>query len=761
MEEKLETGVPGWLHGQLDDEQIRAVTAQEKAVMVLAGAGSGKTRSFAYRVAWLIREQGVPPWRILALSFTNKAAAEMADRVQIIGAGMGEDFHQVQCSTFHSTGARLLRQYASAIGLSSGFVIFDDTDSKKLINVILKEKELDGAVNANLISDWIGRYKDGLCSIDSMKPPIGITGELAMEILLEYENRLIQSNACDFADLIRHLVIAAAENEEVAQSIGERYHHVLVDEYQDTNASQQALLQVLTGVYGNIWVVGDEDQSIYGWRGADPANMSSFLVEHEGAALYRLQHNYRSLPSILTAADGVISRNVARIGKILIPHREGGDQIQVMESFDGREEARLVVDDLEAVLREEPDVDTGILYRLNSQSRLFEEELARRGIPFRVLGGVGFYERAEVKDLLAYARVVVNPDDEISLRRIINTPRRGIGQVAIDAIVEAGGGGGFASGLQALATGSSRGRQPRSISKIQDFYGLMEQLREGCSRMDASNALRYIFDKVGFRTWLAEKSELERLDNIRELLNAAADAVIREPGLALSSFLEDMALVASVDKVEGSDRANISLLTVHSAKGLEFSNVYLVGFEDGLFPLIRESSDGVDAFGHDLLEEERRLAYVAMTRAKNRLHISHAAYRFRNGITLASTPSRFLHDIPTQVVGRVVVRLEDETGADNSFGTSCFSSCVSSGRFNHGDFRTTTDDDFHMDHSHVEYDEDYEFMAGMDALGPGTVVSHPVWGEGKVISISSTRKLRVEFNLGIKRINLGDVVILQ
>jgi ATP-dependent DNA helicase UvrD/PcrA len=622
----------------LNPQQREAVLASEGPVLILAGAGSGKTRVIATRIAHLVLDRGVASDRILAVTFTNKAAGEMRSRVEsLLG---GEALH-AWISTFHSLCVRLLRREAQAAGLPPGFVIYDEDDQLAAVRQALRELEL---------SEKLHPPRRVLSRISAAKNRPGsgsdgsFAGELQGRLAARYAEILRQADALDFDDLLLRAVELLAREAEVRERYRRRFLYVLVDEYQDTNRPQYELVRLLTGEHGNVTVVGDEDQSIYSWRGADIRNILDFERDFKGARVLRLEQNYRSSQAILDAASALVAHNERRKGKTLRAVRTGGEPVRLHRASDEYEEAASVVERLHAL---GSGRRAAVLYRMNAQSRLIEEALLRARLPYVVVGGVGFYERKEVKDLLAYLRLLVSPREPLAFRRVLNAPPRGIGERTLREL-ERIARERAASLPEALEIALDEALLPgRASQPLGRFRELVERLRREAPTLGVRLLLERILELSGYSAALAEQDgheSQERLANLAELLAAAADYEAREADPTPAGFLDRVTLISEVDAVKGD--APVVLLTLHSAKGLEFDQVFLVGLEEGLMPHARSLAD--DA----ALEEERRLCYVGMTRARAGLWLSWAQSRQVFGQRRLSEPSRFLSELPAEGVER-------------------------------------------------------------------------------------------------------------
>lgn len=624
----------------LNPEQRQAVLHGEGPLLILAGAGSGKTRTLTQRIAYLIRAQKVEPWRILAVTFTNKAAAEMKRRVQqLVGS------NELWVSTFHAACVRILRREISALGYQSNFTICDDQDQERLLKEVLTELNIgERTLKARGAAQAIDSAKNrGLLPADFDRSDF--YGEQVAKVYELYQARMKQANALDFGDLILLTVHLFQTHPEILGRWQERFHYLLVDEFQDTNSIQYRLIRLLAARHHNLCVVGDDDQSIYRWRGAEVGNILNFEVDYPGSVTIRLEQNYRSTRNILAAAGAVVARNVGRKGKSLWTENPTGDPIIIEPLPDDLEEARFVAGEINKLRGSGRHLrDMAILYRINAQSRSLEEALVRERIPYVMFGGVKFYSRMEIKDILAYLRLLINPSDSLAARRIINVPARGIGTTTVERIAslqdEAGG---FYPACQ-LAL--QRGELGRSGAKVQAFITLIESFRAKLADFPYPQLTSIIIEESGYGpALLAERSEeaKDRLDNLQQLLTGMEERFAQEKSLV--DYLEDVALVTDLDSYDGSlDR--VTLMTVHAAKGLEYPVVFMAGMEEGLFPLARSSES------RDELEEERRLCYVGMTRAMEKLYLVHARKRRVFGDYQFNPPSSFLEAIPISVIER-------------------------------------------------------------------------------------------------------------
>jgi ATP-dependent DNA helicase UvrD/PcrA len=630
---------------QLNPQQREAVEHLEGPVLVLAGAGSGKTRVITYRIAYLISARGVPPEEILAVTFTNKAADQMKERVAGLLAESLETWPHI--STFHSFCVYVLRRDIGRLGYSPSFSIYDEDDQQRMVKVALEELGLaERTISPRATLAQISYAKNrGQTPADLYRQGKDDAAEQLAVVFERYERKLREANALDFDDLLLRTVELFYQAPEVTARYNRRFRHVLVDEYQDTNRAQYQLIRQLTLEHQNLCVVGDEDQSIYRWRGADIENILSFERDYPATRVIRLEQNYRSTQAILDAATAVVSRNQSRKGKTLWTDRGAGQRLGLYRASDPEEEAAFVAASIARSEEAKEEGTVGVLYRTNAQSRRLEEALSARGASYRMVGSFSFYERAEIRDALAFARFARNPRDTAALLRVINTPPRGIGETTVRALQ--GAAKQNPSTLwEALEREIEAKRLPmRALKALEAFHAIIQELWAEREHLTISRFFKSILERSGLVAALREEGTPEaqgRLENLEELVNAAADA--DERGETLEQFLDRAALVSDSDDYD--ERARITLMTLHSAKGLEFSTVYLVGMEEGLFPHKLSLEDDAE------LEEERRLCYVGMTRARDRLVLSWARSRrsFAREAREEVRPSRFLNEVPAELI---------------------------------------------------------------------------------------------------------------
>ena len=645
---------------QLNDSQKLPTVHKDGPVMVIAGAGSGKTRVLTFRIAYLM-EQGVDPFSILALTFTNKAAKEMKER---IGSIVGEsNAKALWMGTFHSIFARILRSEADFLGYSSNFSIYDTQDSERLISSIIKEYKLDKDLyKYRNIRNRISSLKNNLVTVkayhnnqelvqqdkESRRPMFG-------KIYQTYVNRCFKASAMDFDDLLLKTNELLNRFPEVLNKYQQRFKYIHVDEYQDTNHSQYLIVKALADKFENICVVGDDAQSIYGFRGANIENILSFQKDYPNSTVYRLEQNYRSTQNIVNAANSVINKNLNKLDKKVWTDNEIGDKIEVNQTITDSEEGRFVASSIfEAKYNLQLRNDEfAVLYRTNAQSRSIEDALRRKNIPFQIFGGLSFYQRKEIKDVLAYLRLIVNPSDEESLKRIINYPPRGIGQTTIEKIqIFSNENNLTIFDIVENINNSDININNGTKQKLYDFVTMIKSFQIANENLNALEILNEVLKRVGVVNLLKNEGtpeSISRIENIEELINAVQDFIdgqkeIVDSNGSLNEFLKDVALISDLDKDIEKSEPKVSLMTIHLAKGLEFSNVYIVGLEEDLFPSALSSTTRSD------LEEERRLFYVALTRAKKKILLSHSKTRYRWGKLNDCEPSRFISEIDTQFI---------------------------------------------------------------------------------------------------------------
>ncbi|HTA56273.1 MAG TPA: DNA helicase PcrA [Candidatus Acidoferrales bacterium] len=626
----------------LNDVQSAAVRHTDGPVLIFAGAGSGKTRVLTHRIAYLLGELRVAPERILAVTFTNKAAGEMKSRLHAMVGPIARD---LWVGTFHAMCVRILRRDGSRIGIGRSFAVIDESDQRQLVKEILDDldyderhlapgaclAEIDKAKNALI---WPEEYAQRQTSF---------AGERIANVYTEYQRRLSESNSLDFDDLIVRTIHLLERDKATREKYQQRFEYVLVDEYQDVNTAQYRLVALLAAHHGNITVVGDDDQSIYSWRGSDYRMILRFEEDFPGAKIFKLEENYRSTTRILDAANALVANNRSRAPKRLFTQRGEGEPITVYPAATERDEARYVVEKIKNSVRDGLAYrDFVVLYRTNAQSRVFEEALLADGIPYRVVGGVGFYARTEIKDVIAYLRYIVNSSDALAFKRIVNVPRRGIGQQTLAALVQAANAARVSVGEAIFDSDLLRSAVPKKLKELERFAELITELRHIAEIGNVADLLVAVMERSGYVRELQSEDSHDaraRLENLSELVGVAREYQMSEEEPSLAGFLGNIALVSDLDTLD-EDASYVTLMTLHSAKGLEFSSVFLTGLEEGVFPHSRTLTEPAE------LEEERRLAYVGITRAIDRLFFTYASRRAIFGNTYAYPKSRFLEEIP-------------------------------------------------------------------------------------------------------------------
>jgi DNA helicase-2/ATP-dependent DNA helicase PcrA len=632
---------------RLNPAQREAVLHYEGPLLVIAGAGSGKTRVLTTRIARLIQHHGVDPSRILAVTFTNKAAGEMRDRITRL---VNTDLKGMWCGTFHAIGARMLRSHAAAVGRTPSFTIYDEDDTLGVMKRIMERVGISPKQwTPRSISGLISDAKNALVTpAEYQAVAMDPLSRAAGSVYAELEGALRAANAVTFDDLLVLPVQVLRENPDVLDRYSKKFQFILVDEYQDTNRAQFQFIKLLGRGHGNVSVVGDDDQSIYGWRGADIRNILDFEKEFAAAKVVRLEENYRSTPGILEVANVAISANIGRRGKTLRATRPGGEPVTLYDTLDERDEADMVVDEIRSrqSLEKRELREFAVLYRTNSQSRAIEDSLRKNTIPYRIVGAVRFYDRKEIRDLMSYLKLIANPNDDEAFRRAVSVPRRKLG----DTTVEALSGIARQQKVSMLEAASRRdlldGMRPAQQAGLMEFASLILELRERAKEASVDELLRELVDRIRYGDYLqadSPETARDRSENVGALIDGAAETVVEDGGevglTPLDHFLQRAMLIAGVDSLDPNADA-VTLMTLHNAKGLEFPVVFITGLEDGLFPLSQAFDDP------DKLEEERRLFYVGITRAERKLYMSHAEQRRRNGELLMSIKSRFLKDIP-------------------------------------------------------------------------------------------------------------------
>jgi DNA helicase-2/ATP-dependent DNA helicase PcrA len=654
---------PAYMAG-LNPTQAQAVEATEGPVLVLAGAGTGKTRVLTTRLAHILATGKARPWQVLAVTFTNKAAREMRERVASL---LGCSVEGWWVGTFHATAARMLRSHAELVGLKPNFTILDADDQMRLVKQLQEARKIDTKKTPpRLMMSVIQRWKDRGLTPDRVTEAEGadaVDGR-ALPLYGEYQERLKALNAVDFGDLLLHGLSIFREHPEVAAKYQRQFRYVLVDEYQDTNIAQYLWLRALAQQHRNLCCVGDDDQSIYSWRGAEVGNILRFERDFPGARVIRLECNYRSTPHILAAASGLIAHNRGRLGKTLWTTSDGGEKVHVRGVWDGEDEARVVCDEMERLRGEGQALSSmAVLVRAGFQTREFEERLITVGLPYRVIGGARFYERQEIRDAIAYFRLIVQPDDDLAFERIVNVPKRGLGTASLRSIHLLARDLGIPLLAAAARLTETDELKPQARGALTRFLAHLARWRELLTRLPHPEVARTILDESGYTAmWRADRSPeaAGRLENLKELVVALAEFE------SMQGFLEHVSLVMDNDEAAGDDK--VALMTLHAAKGLEFDTVFLPGWEEGLFPNQR----ALEESGTAALEEERRLAYVGLTRARKRAIVSYAANRMVFGYWQNALPSRFVRELPAENVhqtaptGLFGVELRRSAGTDRA-----------------------------------------------------------------------------------------------
>lgn len=718
------------LYADLNPEQKQAVEHTGGPVLILAGAGSGKTRALTHRIARLIAE-GVPPWQILAVTFTNKAAKEMKERIEnLLHITQGEDLNQWTLNagklpvmgTFHSICARILRKDIDKLGRDRNYVIYDSDDQQRLMKEVLKEMGVDeNELKPKAALGYISRFKsEAIAPKDAEKDATTARMHQIIEVYKRYEAELRRANAVDFDDLILETVRLFREVPAVLDRYQETWRYLHVDEYQDTNHAQYLFISLLAEKYRNLCVIGDPDQSIYAFRGADVRNILEFEKEYKDAAHIKLEQNYRSTQIILDAADRVIDANPNRPEKKMWTTRTEGPQVIVHELSDEKKEAMEAVKAAEERrARGIPLKEQVILYRTNAQSRLFEEACLRAGLPYRIVGGVKFYARREVKDVLAYLHVILNPYDTVSLLRIINVPSRKIGLTTLSGIQTYASGRGLPLWDALKEIGNIDGISGPAAERIVRFVSLIEQYQEKATKEVVSDLTMHLLKSIGMEQWLRDDTEEgeERWQNVLELESVMRKYDGLEPMSSLTSFLEEVTLVSEVDKLMDAGKDALTLMTLHLCKGLEFEHVMIAGCEEGIFPHSNSMFDKAQ------LEEERRLMYVGMTRAKTELRLMCARNRVLWGQSQSNAPSRFLDDLPD-----TVERRSDDVLSAFAWASKSGERRLGSGRAS--DSQEPVSIEFNQD---VSYGED-TFSQDESAFLEGSRISHPTFGTGTIVA---------------------------
>ncbi|MFL0194208.1 DNA helicase PcrA [Clostridium sp. WILCCON 0269] len=738
------------LKNLLNKEQYEAVTTIDGPLLILAGAGSGKTRVLTYRIAHMIKDLDIYPSKILAITFTNKAAGEMRDRIRKL---VGNEVDSMWVSTFHSSCVRILRREIDKLGYNRNFAIYDGYDQKVLIKQCMKELNIDDSITDKEVINKISRQKDNLISPDKFKKENENNFRMnkIADVYVLYQKKLKENNALDFDDLICKTVQLFKDHSDVLEFYQRKFKYIMVDEYQDTNKSQYELVRLLAQAEKNICVVGDDDQCIYAWRGADIENILNFENDYTNAKVIKLEQNYRSKANILKAANDVISNNSHRKQKILKTKNDNGDKIKLYRANSDMDEGRYIVSRIKEILDADKDKhyrDFAILYRNNVQSRIFEDVFMKSNIPYRIIGGLKFYDRKEIKDILAYLKFINNPLDNVSLRRIINVPKRNIGETTVQKIQS------FADSMDEsmynalLGIDRSLNLTQRSVNSIKKFVSLINSLIKSRDKISVSNLIKEVLYTTGYLEELKASKEpdsISRIENLEELVSAAVEFESTSEDTSLSEFLEKVTLVSDIDNFDN-NADSVVMMTVHSAKGLEFPVVFMVGMENGIFP----GMQSLDNFKE--MEESRRLCYVAITRAKEKIYITSADTRRVFGKMVSYEQSSFIDEISSELKEYDSLKKSDVNSFINkSLSKNIFSSTK---RMNFNNISYKTEALSISDIPQGNY-------LKPENIKEGIKVKHKKFGIGTIVSIAKKGddiKLTIVFdNMGIKNLMYGVV----
>ncbi|KEI18315.1 DNA helicase PcrA [Clostridium haemolyticum] len=749
------------LKSLLNKEQYKAATAIEGPVLVLAGAGSGKTRVLTYRIAHMIEDLGIPQYNILAITFTNKAAGEMKDRIKKL---VSNSIDSMWVSTFHSCCVRILRREIDKLGYSKNFAIYDSSDQKNLVKQCMKELNInDKDINEKEIISKIGKQKDNLITAEEYKKrnEKDFRKNKIADVYLLYQKKLKNSNALDFDDLIFKTVELFKKNPDILEFYQNKFKYIMVDEYQDTNKTQYQLVKMLASAHRNIFVVGDDDQCIYQWRGADIKNILDFEGDYPEAKVIKLEENYRSKANILNAANTVIKHNSQRKNKVLRTQNSDGEKIKIYRAYSDIDEGIFAANEIKRLIEKENRSfkDFAILYRTNAQSRMFEDVFMKRDIPYRIIGGLKFYDRKEIKDITAYLKFINNLQDDISLKRIINVPKRAIGAATISKIQE------FANYMDEcmysvlLDAENIPGLSKRTISSINKFTSLINGFTRTKDKVSVSNLIQEILESTGYMKELKDSNEIEdisRIENIKELVSAAVEFENTSEDKSLSAFLEKITLVSDVDNYD-EDTDTTVMMTLHSAKGLEFPLVFMVGMENGIFP----GAQSLENFSE--MEESRRLCYVGITRAKEQLYMTSASNRKVFGRTVAYSESDFINEISPDL--KELVKEEripkgtvnsSNRKFNNNFNSSNLSShAISSFGVKKAErtINSILSSSYSSNTSNIESSKN---DVNLDEVTIGRKVKHEKFGIGTIVSANKTNKdvkVTIAFdNMGVKQL---------
>ncbi len=732
----------------LNDKQYEAVINTEGPCLVIAGAGSGKTKVLTNKIAYLIKEKNVLPWNILAITFTNKAANEMKERIANL---VGDSARDIWVGTFHSICVRILRKFIDRIGFDSSFIIFDTTDQKNLVKRCLKELNIDEKVlNEKSCLYEISNAKNDMLEPDQYKAKV--KGDFRRETISKvydlYQQKLRENNAIDFDDIINFTIKILLENVDVLEYYTNKFKYILVDEYQDTNKSQFTLITMLASKHGNITAVGDSDQGIYSFRGADITNILNFEKDFPGTKIIKLEQNYRCTGNILNVANEIIKNNEVKYEKKLWTENAKGELPKIFCSDNEYDEGRYIVEQIEHLKRQEKYKysDFAVLYRMNTQSRAIEDILRREMVPYKIVGGLKFYERKEIKDIISYLRLIQNPSDNLSFNRVINEPKRGIGRTSIEAIEQLAMQNNT-SMYEIIKNAQSYGLN-RVYSNSREFVNCMEEFFNEKDNLKLSELIKKVLENTGYLKALENEDTEEsknRIANLEEFLNVAIEFEEESAENTLSEFLEGITLSSDIDNMEEED--SVTLMTLHSAKGLEFPVVFLVGMEEGVFP-------GFKSIGEDKeIEEERRLCYVGVTRAKERLYLTRSKQRTTYGSTTYNPPSRFLKEIPENMLDGYEEAMEKKTNIEkDNFSDSKYTWSYGSKSNNNNNYTFRTAESF-LNSLNKKPEKQ---VVNFSELKTGTKVYHKKFGEGIINYVEpegDDLKVDINFNkFGHKRL---------
>ncbi|WP_333861176.1 DNA helicase PcrA [Clostridium sp.] len=738
------------LKNLLNKEQYKAVTTVEGPLLILAGAGSGKTRVLTYRIAHMIKDLNIYPSKILAITFTNKAAGEMKDRIREL---VGDEVDSMWVSTFHSSCVRILRREIDKLGYNRNFAIYDSYDQKVVIKQCMKELNIDDNITDKEIINRISRQKDNLISQDRFKKEN--EGNFRMnkiaDVYVMYQKKLKENNALDFDDLIFKTVQLFKEHPDILEFYQRKFKYIMVDEYQDTNRSQYEFVRLLAQAEKNICVVGDDDQCIYAWRGADIENILNFENDYINTKIIKLEQNYRSKANILKAANDVISNNFNRKQKVLKTVNDNGDKIKLYRASTDMDEGRYIASQIKELLNEDKNRhyrDFAVLYRKNVQSRIFEDIFMKSNIPYRIVGGLKFYDRKEIKDILAYLKFINNPLDNVSLRRIINVPKRNIGEATVQKIQS------FADSMDEsmynalLDIDRSMNLTQRSVNSIKKFLGLINSFIKSRDKISVSDLIKEILNTTGYLEELKDSKEpdsISRIENLKELVSAAVEFEVTSEDTSLSAFLEKVTLVSDIDNFD-TDADSVVLMTVHSAKGLEFPVVFMVGMENGIFPGIQSLDNPKE------MEESRRLCYVGITRAKENIYMTFADTRRVFGKMVCYEKSDFIDEISDELKEYDNFKKSD---INNFINKSLSKNIFSSGKKSILNNMPPTRENLSINNIPKGN------YLKPENIKEGIKVKHKKFGIGTIVSISKKDgdiKLTIVFdNMGIKNLMYGVV----